>query len=251
MIYTFYSEIQSLFSSKTAKKFRKVTSLRDALIFMATGGDPNQLKGVKSWEIPEKPAAAQLDTEVASPPQTPQKEKVVPQILPSPRTPSGKLRPRCKICNQYMLEHDKVACTALKSSPSINLSPSTSSRRPVSPPTEEEEFDQIVAGPSTLSSGDPALHDGDPTSYLTLLRNLPISRNIFVFEDIGSALNFQSEAQKLRFHSALQVWSSPDTLQAPIFVVVGENKDDVSDGLQECLRPSSQITSALWPSATT
>ena len=102
-----------------------------------------------------------------------------------------------------------------------------------------------------MSSSDPTLHAGDPTLYLRLLRNLPTSRNVFVFDDIESALNFQSETQKLRFHSALQVWSSPDTLpQVPIFVVVGETKKDVSDGLQECLRSSSQIPSALWPPAT-
>ena len=102
-----------------------------------------------------------------------------------------------------------------------------------------------------MPTGDPTLHSGDPTFFLRLLRNLPTSRNVFVFDDIGSALSFQSEAQKLRFHSALQVWSSPDTLQVtPIFVVVGESKDDVSGGLQECLRPSSQFTIALWPPAT-
>lgn len=94
------------------------------------------------------------------------------------------------------------------------------------------------------------MSSGDPTLYLRLLRNLPPSRNVFEFDDIDSALNFQSEAQKLRFHSALQVWSSPDTLQVPICVVVGESKNDVLGGLQEYLRSSSRITSALWPPAT-
>ena len=76
-----------------------------------------------------------------------------------------------------------------------------------------------------MSSGDPTLHTGNPALYLRLLRNLPTSRNVFVFDDLESALDFQSETQKFRFHSALQVWSSPDTLQVHIFVVVGEEKD--------------------------
>jgi hypothetical protein len=92
------------------------------------------------------------------------------------------------------------------------------------------------------------LHSGDPTSFLRLLRNLPTSRNAFVFEDIDDALSFQIEAHKLRFHSALHAYSSPHLSQAaPIFVVIGESKEDVYDALQACLLPSSHIKSALWP----
>jgi hypothetical protein len=148
-----------------------------------------------------------------------------------------------------MLGHDKAACDSLKSSlilsPNTTPSPSTESiRRSSSPPAEDSE------GPSRFPSGDPTLHSGDPTLFLRLLRNLPASRNVFVFEDITGALSFQTEAHKLRFHSALQVYCSPDVSKAsPIFVVIGESKEDVSDALQACLRPISHITSALWPHA--
>ena len=120
---------------------------------MATSGDPKRLGGLKSWKIPEKPVVPQPDEEgtfnsLFNTPlfpradflhyascitsyvisfkftnityhillETPQKEKVDPQIPPSPQTPSGKSRPKCKNCKQYMLGHNKVACAALKSS---------------------------------------------------------------------------------------------------------------------------------------
>lgn len=129
------------------------------------------------------------------------------------------------------------------SSPNTTPSPSTKSTlRSPSPPTKE--------GPSRLPSDDPALHLGNPTSFLRLVRNLPTSQNVFVFKDLHDALNFQSEVHKLCFHSALHVYSSPDTSQVnPIFVAIRESKEDVYDALQACLRPSPQIKSALWPHA--
>jgi hypothetical protein len=87
-------------------------------------------------------------------PATPQKQTVDSQIPPSPRTPSGKLRPKCKTCKNYMLGHDKAACDALKSratSPSVH-SPNTisppstiSAPRSPSPPSEDgEEFNVCI-----------------------------------------------------------------------------------------------------------
>ena len=257
---------------------------------MAANGDATQLKGIEiiPWEKPGKAAAAQLDTEskfdqsqyftktVDSTnydsyftssydflfyphwyklyvlPDTPQKEKVdsqiplSPQTL-SPQTPSGKLRPKCKYCKNYMLGHDKAACNTSRNSiilsPNTTSSPSTKSTlRSPSPPTKE--------GPSRLPPDDPALHLGDPTSFLRLVRNLPASRNVFFFENLDDALSFQSKVHKLSFNSALHVYSSPDTSQAdPIFVAIGENKEDVYDALQACLRPGPLIKSALWPHA--
>jgi hypothetical protein len=71
------------------------------------------------------------------------------------------------------------------------------------------------------------------------MRNLPTSRktHAFVIEDIDTALKFQIEAQTLGFHSALQIYSSPDTSQAAsIFAVVGNSRENV---LQKYLLPSS------------
>ena len=145
-----FREIQALFSSKAKRTFRKVTSLRDALVFMVANGDPTQLKDCKSWEKPGKPVVAQSDAagmfdslfsscfqhwfSLLSQlrhlficefiyahcrslshifPDTPQKEKVDSHTPILPQTPSGRLRPRCKDCKQYMMGHDRVACRTM------------------------------------------------------------------------------------------------------------------------------------------
>ena len=170
---------------------------------------------------------------------------------PSPLTPSGRRRPRCKICNNYMLGHDKATCAPS----SVH---STTSTPPSTPLTEESHVGififiqyhrnltwdwQIISGVLTIHSG---------TDAILFLRNLSASpkTHVFVFEEINSSLNFQREAQKLGFHSALQVYCSPHTSKSTsIFAVVGETQEHVSGALQECLSPKSQITSTLWPSA--
>ena len=105
---------------------------------------------------------------------------------------------------------------------------------------------QVISGPLTTHSGTDAI------LFLRKLHKTPASpkTHVFVFEEIDSSLTFQREAQKLGFHSALQVYCSPHTLKATsIFVVVGESQAHVSGALHECLRPNSQITSSLWPPA--
>lgn len=82
--------------------------------------------------------------------------------------------------------------------------------------------------------------------------NLPTARktHAFALENIDTALEFQREAQTLGFHSALQIFSSPDTLQAAsVFAVVGNSRENVSSALQKCLLPSSKFISGLWPPA--
>jgi len=61
MLLNLFRDIQPLFSSKAKRIFRKVTSLRDALVFMVANGDPTRLKDCKSWEKPGKPVVARPD----------------------------------------------------------------------------------------------------------------------------------------------------------------------------------------------
>jgi hypothetical protein len=80
-----------------------------------------------------------------------------------------------------------------------------------------------------------------------LLSKLPASQetHIFVLEDISDAFAFQTEAQKLGFHSILHIYSSPDMVQAaPIFAVVGGSKQDISHTLQQFLHPNSHTLAA-------
>ena len=186
---------------------------------------------------------------------------------PSPLTPTGRSRPRCKFCKAYMLGHNKAACDSSKSRASSVHSPNTTSTPPSSstwrsssPYTKDSQESYVgifisiryhhnlmrdwqIYGPLTMYSGT------DSILFLRRLHNLPASlkTHVFVFEETDSSSSFQREAQKLAFHSALQVYCSPHTSKATsVVVVVGESKEHVSSALQECLCLNSHIA---WPPA--
>lgn len=79
--------------------------------------------------------------------ETPPKPNVDRPVPPSPRTPSGRLKPRCKTCGNYMRGHDKAACDASKSCATPSRTPNTTSPAPTESTQQpiEEEFDVCIS----------------------------------------------------------------------------------------------------------